>query len=92
MGRGYDEYERFAMHCDNIEGRVFTNGQTKKSNVVESDCRRSRGKVAQATTSISEMAFLVNIAPSRPEGAACQKPATRGMSLEDLHAQFRRTS
>ena len=33
MGRGYDEHEGFAMHCDNIEGRVPTNRQTKKSNV-----------------------------------------------------------
>ena len=33
MGRGYNEYEGFAMHGDNIEGRVPTNRQTKKSNV-----------------------------------------------------------
>ena len=33
MGRGYDEYEGFAMHHNNIEGRVRTNRQTKKSNV-----------------------------------------------------------
>src|SRR5580704_2186612 len=33
MGRGYDEYEGFAMHCDNIEGRVPTCWHTKKSNV-----------------------------------------------------------
>jgi hypothetical protein len=36
MGRGYDEHEGFAMHCDNIEGRVPSNRQTKKSNVERS--------------------------------------------------------
>src|SRR4029077_8585354 len=33
MGRGYDEHEGFAMHFDDIEGRVPSKRQTKKSNV-----------------------------------------------------------
>src|ERR1700722_11953630 len=36
MGRGYDEHEGFALRCDNIEGRVPSNWQTKKSNVERS--------------------------------------------------------
>src|SRR6267142_2501413 len=33
MGRGYYEYERFAMHCDDIENRVPADRQMKKSKI-----------------------------------------------------------
>jgi hypothetical protein len=39
MGRGYDEREGFAMHCDNIDGRMPSNRQTRKSNVERSGLR-----------------------------------------------------